>query len=575
VTVATGRDEPGVAKSKHQTAVDAKPSADEIARRRRLLARRRGEKLDQLCRAIVLEAGPTFQPGEGEPSFGTAFMRYYLPHYVSETLPDGSSRWVPMAAFHEDLMATVFGAMGTGEWHDYLAPRGYGKSTIVGLGLPLATLGLSGLAIAGKLPYTFNARHYVWLVQDTAPQAKQAMDAILDETERNPRVRADFPHLKPALDKHKRPIADRDDDVLFELNLRLQALGSGQKVRGRKNRQFRPDLVLIDDLENDESVNTKYQRDKLEDWLTSALGFALAKNGDLHYVGTLLHHDAVLARIRKKPEAVDGWQHHRYEAFDEHGNTTWEYMDEKQHRALKKRLGMRSYRREVLHKVTDPDNQRFKPEFFQYGERPVPTPAVVDERGTVIEEAVGVRCVIAVDPAVGLKKKNDRSALVVTLKKRGVPLFHHDYAWADRRRGKKIKRRIIAAFRLYTALGYAPVVVAETVQAQEWLKQELEDEGIPVRGVKPHVDKLTRAEPYALDYEQGRVQHAERLRGSEFESEHEEFPDGEHDDYVDAGGMGVDELRMEKGGGVAGVVQHRALSEHDGDDEWVDPRWAD
>jgi hypothetical protein len=56
--------------------------------------------------------------------------------------------------------------------------------------------------------------------------------------------------------------------------------------------------------------------------------------------------------------------------------------------------------------------------------------------------------------------------------------------------------------------------VFENVQAQAWGVQELEDEGIPVEGVKPSKDKITRAEGASLHYEMRRVTHAETLRDS-------------------------------------------------------------
>jgi predicted phage terminase large subunit-like protein len=524
-------------------------------------ARRWARLQDRRRRAIVLEAGPSHD------EFGQAFMRYYLPHYVQA---DG--RWVPFAQMHDDLFRVVFGSLGSGEWHDYLAPRGYGKSTIVTLALPLGALGLGGLAARGELRYSLCGgwcppcrrgapnrcqaiRHYVWIIQDTTQQAKQSLEALLAETEDNQRVVRDFPHLTPKLGRHNRPVADRDDDVIFASGQRVQALGSGQSLRGRKNRQYRPDLVLVDDLENDEHVNTRFQRDKLDKWLSSALAFAVAKGGDLHLVGTLLHNDAVLARVRKR----GGWVHHRYEAFTADGESTWAFRDPDWHRQTKARVGARAYNREVLHKVTADEDKMFPPAAFQYGHRPS-------------AELGDVRCRIAVDPAFGEKELADPSAIAVAMRRRGEDRYHVDHVWAARVKKKRLKRRIVATYRYYLALGYSPVVVAEDVQAQTWLVEELADEGIPVKGVNPGgKDKVVRAEPVALHYEQGRVQHAEELRDGEFEGELDEFPFGEHDDQVDALVYAIRELQHDYRGGVAGVV------EHDDDEEqpFVDPRGAD
>lgn len=565
---------------------------------------------DEQREFIIFQLGPTHR------EFGSSFMRYFLAHYCSEdTDLDGvNDAWTPFADWHDEWFMLVFGTLGSGDWHTHLAPRGYGKSTVVGVATMLAVLGLSGLAMQGKLPYPFVSRHYCWLVQDTAPQAAQAMESILDECHNNGRIQHHFPHLTPARDHRGMPIADRDNDVVFELGLRLQALGAGQKLRGRRHRQFRPDFALIDDLENDEHVLTKYQRDKLDDWLSSAFAFALAKGADVHYVGTLLHNDAVLARIRKR----GGWRNHRYDAFrkgefvpcpehgwrvvpddpvepdtvDENGVPcdlcrgrmevpvpTWGYRDVYWHATARKRSGRVKYAREILHIVTDEDRKRFPSTWFRYG--PTPAPRQLGEDGEEVEKGVRVR--VVVDPNVGEKEDGDPAAIVVVMKRRGERVFHVDYAYLRAGlRGKTLRERVVEVYEDYVDKGYRPIVLFEKVQAQAWGVQELEDEGIPVRGVDPGgKDKWTRAEAASLHYEMQRVTHNPTLKDTEFEEHLDTFPDGEHDDAVDCVVYGIKDLEDggEPGGGVLGAVvvssrDRRTARRKRQEKEFSDPRYA-
>ena len=525
------------------------------------LDRRRARLIDRRRRAIVLDAGPS------HPEFGSAFMRYYLPHYLTN-----EGQWVQQAPWHDELFRVVFGSLGTGCFNVYEVHREGAKSTVASLGITLAALGL-------KL------KDYVWLVHETAPQAKQSMEAILAETETNPRVRQDFPHLVPMLGKHNRPLADRDDDVIFSSGQRLQALGAGQKLRGRRHRQHRPDLAVIDDLENDESVLTKYQRDKLDNWTSSALMGALAKGADLHMLGTPLHSDAVLRRFQKRarakvlkyPAATDWRQCGCYQGpfvdvevppwgygledcpecdgIGYLGEPTWPAWWPMRRLADKREdVGATPFSREYLLVVTDETRKRFPKRFMQEGERPT---AVEGDDGTV--RGVSVR--IGVDPAIGEKKENDRSAIVTAMRRRGERRFHVDDAWADRVRGSKLKSRVLAVYQRYRELGYNPVVVFEKVQAQAWGAEALEDEGVQVKPVLPSDlgggDKLVRAEGASVHYEEGRVTHAAKLRDGDFEGELDEFPDGEHDDYVDALVYALWALsEPDGGGGVAGTVDH-------------------
>ena len=50
-------------------------------------------------------------------------------------------------------------------------------------------------------------------------------------------------------------------------NVKIQALGAGKRMRGLRHGPHRPDLIVLDDLENDGNVDKPEQRDKLQSWL--------------------------------------------------------------------------------------------------------------------------------------------------------------------------------------------------------------------------------------------------------------------------------------------------------------------
>lgn len=78
------------------------------------------------------------------------------------------------------------------------------------------------------------------------------------------------------------------------------------------------------------------------------------------------------------------------------------------------------------------------------------------------------------------------------------------------------------------------VIHVEQVQFQAAVIQELlRTTNLPVRGVKPDRDKVTRFLPLQARYEQGLVWHSPTLP-PEFERELLSFPLGAHDDFVDA-----------------------------------------
>ena len=76
-------------------------------------------------------------------------------------------------------------------------------------------------------------------------------------------------------------------------------------------------------------------------------------------------------------------------------------------------------------------------------------------------------------------------------------------------------------------------IAIEQVAYQAVVVQELlRNTTLPIKGVTPDRDKLTRAQPIALRYEQGLVHHHDLP--SWFEDELLAFPQAEHDDAVDA-----------------------------------------
>jgi predicted phage terminase large subunit-like protein len=135
--------------------------------------------------------------------------------------------------------------------------------------------------------------------------------------------------------------------------------------------------------------------------------------------------------------------------------------------------------------------------------------------------------VMGVDLAISTKEGADYTACVVLGR-------HADHTWvmaADRTRAGF---HDVINFVKAMAERWQPSVIAiEQVQYQAAVVQELlRKTNLPVKGVRPDRDKLARFLPLEARYEQGLIWHAPGLR--EFEDELLSFPEGQHDDLVDA-----------------------------------------
>ena len=165
------------------------------------------------------------------------------------------------------------------------APRGHAKSSLVDL------VYLLWVIIHKKAKY-------VLLISDTYTQATAFMDALKAELEGNEKLRAMYGDMTSK---------NWSEGEIVANGIKIEALGAGMKVRGKKYREYRPDLIIIDDLENDELVQSKERREKLSRWYSGALEPCLGEGGRIIIIGTILHFDALLYKIldpKQYPEYI-------------------------------------------------------------------------------------------------------------------------------------------------------------------------------------------------------------------------------------------------------------------------------
>lgn len=86
-----------------------------------------------------------------------------------------------------------------------------------------------------------------------------------------------------------------------EKRITLKALGAGQQVRGLLINNKRPDLIILDDIEDLDNTTVDLQP-KLDKWLFGSLLKAFAKTYFVIMIGNMLSETTALARLAKDPE---------------------------------------------------------------------------------------------------------------------------------------------------------------------------------------------------------------------------------------------------------------------------------
>lgn len=454
------------------------------------------------------------------------FRRTYFPHYCrySDSV---------LHAWFDDILPALVDCPD-GQRLACAAPRGEAKSTVVSLIFVVWCL--------------LTARkRYVILVADAFEQAAALLEAVKVELEVNPRLTMDFPEACGQGRVWNVGVA------ITAGNAKIQAFGSGKRMRGLRHGPHRPDLVICDDLENDENVKSPEQRDKLQGWLQKTV-LSLGEAGDtmdVILVGTVLHYDSVLSRLlgnrlwrSRKFKAVIEWPHRmdlwdrweelllaegedaargfyaeRRAEMDEGAVVSWPSARPLYKLMVKRaRDGHDAFDSEQQNDPVSGDGAPFATCITFWVERP--------------NDWLYFG---ALDPSLGKAgASRDPSAILVGGYSRERGVLDVVEAAIRKRLPDRIIEDVITMQVQYRCLLW----VVETVQFQEFLRTELirraRERGlsIPARGVSPIADKVLRIEAIQPYVAQGRIRLHPSQRTLIEQLRH--FPKADHDDGPDA-----------------------------------------
>lgn len=182
----------------------------------------------------------------------------------------------------------------------------------------------------------------------------------------------------------------------------LKALGAGQQVRGLNIDNERPQMAVVDDLEDNENTATTMLQKKLKTWFYGAFIKAMSrKQKKVIYLGNMLSNQGILYHLCEKS---DEWHTIRYGALLSSGLPLWPEIWTKE--ALQKdyleyqRLGLTAlWFAEMMNMPMAEGTALIAPEEITY------LPPVVPGEQT--------NCFITYDPAISVKTWANDSALAV------------------------------------------------------------------------------------------------------------------------------------------------------------------
>lgn len=447
-----------------------------------------------------------------------AFARIYLSHHLRSEETGGEMTfssvhhaWCDAA---KKWVGPLGGPMESREAH--VGPRSMGKSTWWFLILPMWAAAFGHVKFAAAFA-------------DTATQAEAHLQTFKHELDNNVKLRADFPELcAPARRPRGTQVAD-NRAMLFAANgFVFAARGIDSSSLGMKVGERRPDLLIFDDIEPDESSYSAEQAKKRLGTLLDAI-LPLNVNARVVVVGTVTMPGSVvhqLVRSARETGPPEQWiidekfTCHYYAPIvtDDAGNEQSVWPGRWSMEFLQSIRHTNSFAKNYMNDPRGIDGAYWASSDFVYGTDDAPH-----------------RWLIWIDPAVTTKKSSDFTGIAVVSARRDgskKAVVHH--AAEVKLTGDALRDHIIALCDVFPEVG---LIVVESNQGGDLWRTILHNMPVKVTTKYNGLKKEVRANRAHAHYQRGRVLHARRFDRAE--EQMIAFPKAPHDDMVDAIGDAV------------------------------------
>lgn len=171
-----------------------------------------------------------------------------------------------------------------------------------------------------KLALTRKIRN-VLLISNSADNAERLLLPFMANLEENQRIIQDY-------GAQKKPGSWETGEFTCQCGCSFRAIGAGQSPRGTRNKNFRPDFILIDDIDTDEECRNLERIKAKWKWLEEALIPTMSVSGNYRILfnGNIIAADCCITRAIAKAEElkVKGIGHvDIINIRDKNGHSTW------------------------------------------------------------------------------------------------------------------------------------------------------------------------------------------------------------------------------------------------------------
>ena len=210
---------------------------------------------------------------------GAISLEFFCMYFLQDIyLPKEDNAAAPLAEVHEELWSDIQDSIiGDGpEQLGRVLPRGTGKSAF-------GTLGPTCWSVAYK------HKSYVLICSDIGSTAEKFIKDIKDNMIENQYIELAFGKI---LDDKNRDFICNATQLEFTNRTFVEAISSTSPMRGRKYKNVRPDLIILDDYQSEDDVRTEEARVKKWKRYSDDVKFAkqrpVKRDGKIIKKGTVL-----------------------------------------------------------------------------------------------------------------------------------------------------------------------------------------------------------------------------------------------------------------------------------------------
>lgn len=263
-------------------------------------------------------------------------------------------KWLEPAKFHYTLSDILLHGKRNMAIEAF---RESGKTSLVMIGLPLYRLLNPG-----------QKKLYILLIKRSSNEAAKFIKQISEEMQTNPlfswvieKVHQDSSNEGGVFEiTTKKPFKER---------IRIEGKGKTSGVRGALWQNQRPDLVILDDIQNNDDMYSETVLTRDWEWFNSDVMF-LSKRGRVFMIGNNLGESCLIEKVMEKKESL-GFDTLKIPVLGNEGESMWPAKYSEQDIEIVRKNAVESdtlevFERELMCRAVSDESRLFPQKFFKY-----------------------------------------------------------------------------------------------------------------------------------------------------------------------------------------------------------------